>query len=274
MMAHAEMDYITRRNMERGKKWAERAKTAAKAANMMAMEATDVGHKAQIAAAEALDLLSRMLRKPEEDDIYRPATYDKEASTLTRDDFNNGQIIAVVGRELTGPGPSRSNTNKEQESIHKATVVHEPGEQDKAPSRRRALRHHVWWGVVAGNQEGGERPQDRVLINWLCVTPQREGCEVAELGPSNKQDLFVLGEGNWLISTNVPAVPHETKPHTYEINTKTFNAIMAAGRCKVLAAFYRPADKKEKRVRKKKGRNPPHRHSPRETKSQITCPEP
>jgi exonuclease III len=252
MMAHAEMDHITRRNMERGKKWAERAKTAAKAANMRAMEATDVGHKAQIAAAEALDLLSRMLRKPDEDG--RPATYEKEASTLTRDDFNNGQIIAVVGRELTGPGPSRSNTNKEQESIHKATIVHEPGEQDKTPSKRRALRHHVWWGVVAGGQEGGEGPQDRVLLNWLCVTPQREGCEVAELGPSNKQDLFVLGEGNWLISTNVPAVPHETKPHTYEINKETFNVIMAAGRCKVLAAFYRPADKKEKRARKEKSK--------------------
>ena len=153
MMAHAEMDHITRRNMERGKKWAERAKTAAQAANMMAKEATDIGHKAQTAAAEALDLLSRMLRKPEEEG--RPETYEKEANTLTRDDFNTGQIVAVVGRELTGPGPSRSNKNKEQESIHKTTIVHEPEEQDKTPSRRRALRYHVWWGVVVEGQ-GGE----------------------------------------------------------------------------------------------------------------------
>ena len=175
MMAHAEMDMTTRKNTEQARELAAGAKKAAETAKESAKKTVDIVNKTLETVAEALDLIGEWMTKHTNAEAGAEE-YGKEASTLKSSDFTIGHVVAVVGRELTGQGPGKKRNNTTQEIIHETTQVRTPGVQEAPPGQNRALRHHVWWGVVAAKQGNEEASEEHILLKWLAVSPpQRRG---------------------------------------------------------------------------------------------------
>ena len=151
MMAHAEMDQITQSNIAESRKWAEHARQQAGLAKLAANEASDSVDKTTRASTEANHI--RSMTTKHLGGNGGSVVYENDASQRTKADFITGHVIAIVGRELTGQGRGKHNENKEQELIHEATQVSEPGTQNKPPGKNRPLLHHVWWGVVNEDQD-------------------------------------------------------------------------------------------------------------------------